>query len=94
MQTSVLIMTVGNKIHSKSREKFSRHIKGTPLDDLTKINKSASYLFCRFSPDRLDQFAFRKNRSVALFKLNKIDYVRSDHLISIGHEIDYHPRTA
>ena len=78
----------------KITTKNFRHVKGTPLGDLAKVSKSASSIFCRFSPDRLDQFAYGKNHSIALFKLNKIGFVRSDHLISIGQKIDYRPRIA
>ena len=78
----------------KITKKNFRLIKGTPLADLAKASKSASSLFCRFSQDQLDQFTFRKYRSIALFKLNKVGYVRSDHLLSIGQKIDYRPRIA
>ena len=69
-------------------------LNGTPLDDLAKVKKSATSVLRRFSPDRLCQNPFLKNHSIALFKLNKIGYVRSDHLISIGQKIDYRPRIA
>jgi hypothetical protein len=94
MKTSVSVTTYGNKTQSKSRKNFFRRIKGTPLDDLAKVKKSATSVLRRFSPNRLDQNPFLKNHSIALFKLNKIGYIRSDYLISIGDEIDYCPRIA